>query len=189
MQTLPQFIEEALREPRPQAFGERLGAPEWRYLSSHGMLERAKAIAVALRYSGVQRGDRVALISNNRIDWLAANFGILIAGCVVVPIFATLAPDQTDYIFLDSDAKLAFAEKPEDVERLRASCPHMPRAIHFDGAGPDSLATFESAGKAHLTKGPAIVGTFTDGMTPDTDGITPDDLAVLIYTSGTTGNP
>ena len=106
MQTLPEYIIAALANPRPRAFAERLGAKEWRFTSSREMLARASAIACALRFSGIERGDRVALIADNRVDWLAANFGILLAGCVVVPIFATLALDQIDFIFADSGAKL-----------------------------------------------------------------------------------
>ena len=93
MQTLPQFISDALGEPRERAFGERLGAPEWTFTSSTRMFERARAIAGALRAAGIQRGDRVALIANNRVDWIAADFGALFAGAVVVPVFSTLALD------------------------------------------------------------------------------------------------
>ena len=182
MQTLPDHITTSLRPARARAFGERLGGEEWRYLSSGRMLDRARSIACALRYSGIERGDRVALISNNRLDWIAANFGILLAGCVVVPIFATLAADQVDYIFEDSDAKLAFVESEFDIERLRSTCEHLPRTVHFDGTGPDSLATFEARGAAHVAAGPAIVATFSEALDPS-------ELAVLIYTSGTTGNP
>jgi long-chain acyl-CoA synthetase len=182
MQTLPQFVGAALGQPRPHAFAERLGAKDWRYTSSGEMLSRASAIACALRFSGVQRGDRVALIADNRVDWIAANFGILTAGCVVVPIFATLASDQMDFIFKDSAPALAFVESPAMAEKIRAQCPHAPRTIAFDGDGSDSLAAFESGGARNLEKGQAIVPTFTDG-------IEPNELAVLIYTSGTTGNP
>jgi long-chain acyl-CoA synthetase len=182
METLPQYISAALASPGPHAFAERLGAKEWRFTSSRGMLARASSIACALRFSGIERGDRVALIADNRVDWIAANFGILLAGCVVVPVFATLAHDQVDFIFADSAAKLAFVESPAMAQRLRAQCEHAPRMIAFDGDGPDSLAVFEAGGAMNLEKGRAVLGTFTDG-------IGPNELAVLIYTSGTTGNP
>ena len=180
-QTLPQFIDDALRAPRERAFAQRLGAPDWTFTSSVRMKARAVAIAHALRAAGIGEGDRVALISNNRVDWLAANFGVLFAGCVVVPIFATLAVDQIDYIFNDSAAKLAFVETPADAERLRRACPHAPRFIYFDGTGADSLAEFEGSGTA-AAGDPAALAAYTANVTPE-------DLAVLIYTSGTTGNP
>jgi long-chain acyl-CoA synthetase len=173
MQTLPQFISDALAEPRERAFGERLGAPEWAFTSSTRMFERARAIAGALRAAGIQRGDRVALIANNRVDWIAADFGTLFAGAVVVPIFSTLALDQMEYIFKDSEAKLAFVETAADAQRIRAACPSAPRIVWFDGTGADSLASFETS------------ATPVDPVR-DVDS---EDLAVLIYTSGTTGDP
>jgi len=182
VQTLPELLTEKLRVPREQAFGERRGAPEWRYTSSTRMLERAAAIACALRDCGIGAGERVALISNNRTDWIAAEFGILIAGCVSVPTFATLALDQLDYIFKDAETKLAFVERPEDAARIRAACPNAPRFIAFDGEGDDSLGRFEADGARAAAADPARVATFTAGTDPDA-------LAVLIYTSGTTGTP
>ncbi|MFY9779552.1 MAG: long-chain fatty acid--CoA ligase [Candidatus Baltobacteraceae bacterium] len=182
MQTLPEFLADVLREPCERAFGERLGAAQWEYTSTTEMRRRASALAYGLREAGLEAGDRVGLIANNRIDWLAADFGILFAGCVVVPIFATLALDQVDYIMGDCAAKLCFVETAKDAERIRAACPHAPRLIHFDGEGPDSLEAFEAAGAAAAAAHPSRLPSFTLQQTPD-------ELAVLIYTSGTTGNP
>jgi len=176
-----ELIETALTEPRDRAFGERLGAAQWRYTSSTRMRERAAAIASALRAAGARQGDRVVLIANNSVDWLAVNFGIHYAGCVVVPIFATLAHDQTDYIFKDSAAKLAFVETSAAAGRIRADCPSAPRLIHFDGVGENSLGAFEAS--ATVDAAPAEV------RSSFAAGIGSHDLAVLIYTSGTTGHP
>ena len=182
METLPQFISAALAKPREKAFAERLGAPAWTYTSTGRMSERIAAIAYAVRNAGLEAGDRVALLSENRVDWLAADFGSLAAGCVVVPVFPTLALDQLEYILKDSAAKLTFVETAADAERLHRSCPSAPRCIHFDGLGPDSLAAFEAGGAAAVRADPGAVASFTQHGSVD-------DLAVLIYTSGTTGNP
>lgn len=183
MKTLPEFLTEALQDsPRERAFGERLGGARWSWTSSNAMLERARAIAAALGTAGLNRGDRVALISNNRVDWIAADFGIFLAGCVVVPIFATLASDQIDYIFKDSGARLCFVESEADAERLRARASSVPRTVHFDGLGDDSLAAFERTGREALARAPDVLARAVEATSPD-------ELAVLIYTSGTTGNP
>ncbi len=176
------LIAEALREPRQRAFGERLGAPEWRYTSSTQLLGRARAIAAAIRSAGIERGQRVALISNNRVDWIATQFGILFSGCVVVPTFATMARDQIAYIFKDAEVKLAFVETPHVAEEIRGASNGETRFIHFDGDGADSLAVFEGEGARIALADPARVESLLDGVGPD-------DLAVLIYTSGTTGTP
>jgi long-chain acyl-CoA synthetase len=182
LDTLPQLIADALRTPRERAFGERLGGAVWRYSSSTAMYDRALAIACALRAAGVAAGDRAAIVSDNRVDWIAADFGILAAGCVVVPVFSTLALDQIEYIFRDSAAKVAFVATPADAERLRGACADPPRFIHFDGTGPDSLAEFERGGRAALQADRSRAEALANGVAAG-------DLAVLIYTSGTTGNP
>ncbi len=183
METLPEFLTEALTgRAHERAFGERLGRDRWAWTSSTAMLERARAIAAALHGAGLGVGDRVALISNNRVDWIAADFGTFFAGCVVVPIFATLADDQIDYIFKDSGAKLCFVESEAEAARFRAKCPTAPPMIRFDGTGLGTLADFERAGREAIAKTP-------EALAAAIGGTKPDDLAVLIYTSGTTGNP
>jgi len=182
VQTLPQYLAEALGgPPRPRAFAERLGAPAWTYTSSARMLERTTAVAHALAQSGIGAGDRVAIVANNSVNWLVADFGILFGGCVVVPIFATLAPDQIDYILRDSGAKLCFVETSADATRLSTGLTNPPRFVHFTGDGLDALASFEAAGAAAAAANPGALSSFTQATRPD-------DLAVLIYTSGTTGN-
>jgi len=182
MPSLAQFISETLAVPSERAFGDRLGKPEWTYTSSTEMDRRARAIAAALGRAGIGAGDRVGILSENSVDWLAADFGIQYAGCVTVPIFATIAMDQVDYIFQDSGAKLCFVEHHTDMERIRAACPHAPRLFALSGTGDDTLAGFEATGAATA----ASEGYVPPGLSnPAKD----DDLAVLIYTSGTTGNP
>jgi long-chain acyl-CoA synthetase len=182
LETLPQLIETTLATERETAFAERLGAPAWTHTSSSRMRARVRALARALVLAGVGPGDRVAIVANNRVDWLVASFGILLAGGVTVPIFATLALDQMEFIFRDSEAKLCFVETAADAERLGRACPSAPRFIVFDGAGPDSLAALEAIGDAGAASGTSDL----PGLAP---AVGPHDLAVLIYTSGTTGDP
>ena len=179
MQTLAQFIDSGLSDARPQAYAERLGRPEWAYTSSTTMRERAGRIARALRAAGAERGDRVAIVAENSVDWIASAFGIHYAGCVAVPVFSTLALDQLDYILRDSEAKLAFVDTAADAERLAAACSSAPRIVTLAGDGPHALSTFAGS-----------VAPFdpSDSAALARD-VGVDDLAVLIYTSGTTGDP
>jgi long-chain acyl-CoA synthetase len=180
--TVPQFLTDLLRVPRDQAFAERLGRPEWTYVSTTQMFARARAIAYGVRDAGIGAGDRVALMANNRLDWIAADFGLALAGCVVVPIFPTLALDQVDYIVNDSATQLIIVESPADAARLRERLPQLPRIISFDGTGPDTLGALEARGATLAAEHPEQLANFSASLSAS-------DLAVLIYTSGTTGDP
>src|ERR1700681_555880 len=175
--TLPAFIAAGLAEPRSIALAERR-AGRTLALSSQDVIRQATGIAHALRARGVARGDRVAILANNRIEWLVADFGILYAGGVVVPMFATTADDQIAFILADSEAKLVFVDDAAVAAHVRAAVPNAPPIVAFDDAGPDGFAALVAAGAGD----DVLLRSYSDGI-----GL--DDLAVLIYTSGTTGQP
>lgn len=172
MDTLPALLRDALRSPRPDALLER-GAGGWAATSSSRVLERAESIARALR-ERFAAGDRIAILSGNRVDWIVSNFGILFARCVSVPIFATQTLEHIAHILEDCDAKLVFADAAA-VKKLRALQLSIP-IVQFDGEGDDSLAAFER-------RGAQLDVQLDDGQAQSSD------LAVLAYTSGTTGAP
>ncbi len=178
--TLPAFIAEHLAYPRPVALAERRGG-QTVSLGAQDVHRRAGAVAHALRERGVGRGDRVAILADNCVDWLVADFGILYAGGVVVPMFATTADDQIQFIFADSEAKLVFVDDPKCAAHLRGAVPNAPPIVAFDDDGDDGFAALMRAGEA-LGHDDAAIAAYYDGI-----GI--DELAVLIYTSGTTGQP
>src|ERR1700684_1611962 len=116
--TLPAFIAERLAAPRPVALAERRDGAALA-LSSGEVHARASAVAAALRATGVERGDRVAILADNSVEWLLADFGILYAGGVVVPMFATSADDHIAFILTDSAAKAVFVDDAVAAARLR----------------------------------------------------------------------
>jgi long-chain acyl-CoA synthetase len=178
--TLPVFIAERLSAPRPVALAERRGGGTVS-LSSTQVHDRAVAVAHALRSRGIERGDRIAILANNSVEWLLADFGILYAGCVVVPMFATTADDQIAFILADSAAKLIFVDDAAAAERLRTALPGAPPTVALAGDGGGSFAQLVRDGEA-FTDHAGLLRTYHEG-------IGPDELAVLIYTSGTTGQP
>lgn len=178
--TLPAFIAEHLARPRPIALAERRDGREIA-LSSTDAHRRAAAVARALRARGVVQGDRVAILAENSVDWLVADFGILYAGAVVVPMYATTADDQIAFILADSAAKLVFAGDDAAAAKVRAAAPGAPPVVAFGGTGSDGFAAFERDAPA-ATDEAAELASYREG-------IAPDDLGVLIYTSGTTGQP
>jgi long-chain acyl-CoA synthetase len=122
----------------------------------------ANGVARALVKRGLQRGDRVALLSANRTEYIAAYYGIMRAGLVAVPVNFKFPRETIHFIIRDAGAKLVFADRPR-----AADCPH-------DIAGVMFGATFD----AFLDPGPFAA------VTP-----APDEPAMFLYTSGSTGTP
>ena len=180
LQTLPAFIAGRLAEPRPIALARAARWADARPELAGSSCPRRRRRPCAARARD-RAGDRVVILANNCTEWLLADFGILYAGAVVVPMFATTADDQIQFIFANSDAKLVFVDDATCAARLRAAVPNAPPIVAFDDDGDDGFAALVRAGLA-LGRDAAALESYRHG-------IALDDLAVLIYTSGTTGEP
>ncbi len=182
------FFEAVTKYDRPDALRFKTGA-EWRSISHALFAERVRRIARGLRAIGVNRGDHVAILSENRPEWALADYGCLTAGVADVPIYPTLIPEQIAYILKDSNSIAIFVsteEQARKVAEIRASVPAVTHVIGFtDGLpGADmSLAQLEKKGAAGETA-EDIARYRTEALDAK-----PDDLATIIYTSGTTGDP
>lgn len=180
-ETLPALIRRSLAQPRDAVLVERVGGT-WTPTSSAELLTRIANLASAIRDAGLSHGDRVALIAADCVDWVLADFAVLFAGCVVVPVFPTQASDQVAYILQNSEAKLIFVDTAYAAGRLRQLPVQLPPLVIFEGEDEDSLAAFEARGAQAHAQHP-------DWPQSLEAQIKPDDLAILIYTSGTTGEP
>ncbi len=162
----------------------------WVSVSSDELLARARRIAAGLHAIGVHRGDRVALLSESRVEWTLTDAGSIFAGTIDVPIYATLTPPQVRYILNDSGACVLFLpnhEKFIELKDVLGECPEVKHVIFFEAGGvtPDdglTLAQLEEKGRALEQREPGYI----DRSVVQTQ---PDDLATIIYTSGTTGEP
>jgi long-chain acyl-CoA synthetase len=181
-ETLPALIRRSITLNRDWALLERAGGGAWQSTSGDALLARVTNLACAIRDAGLQSGDRVALIAADSVDWIAADFAALFAGCVIVPIFPTQAPDQVSYILRNSEAKLIFTDTPHAAQRLRSLGIALPKLVVFQSADDDSLAAFERRGADVHREHADWPKTFEAQLAAG-------DLAVLIYTSGTTGEP
>jgi long-chain acyl-CoA synthetase len=161
----------------------------WHAISSDELRAAVEEISAGLSTLGVEKGDRVAILSENRPEWAFADLATLAAGAVDVPVYATLTPPQVLYVLGDSEAKVAFvstAAQAAKVAEVRDRLPRLCHVVRFDqtpaAPGTTSLDELRAKGKAALAADPAAVRRRAGEARAE-------DLATLIYTSGTTGDP
>src|SRR4051812_9945726 len=161
----------------------------YRPISHSEVALRVRRAARGLAQLGVRRGERVAILSENRPEWAIADFACLTAGMTDVPIYPTLPADQIAYILKDSGAAAIFVSnkaQAEKIREIRSQLPSLKSVIGFDeitGLTNLSIAELEKHGTQGENKD-TIATYCEDAMTTK-----PDDLATIIYTSGTTGEP
>jgi long-chain acyl-CoA synthetase len=181
------------RFPKPIAVG-RCRGDEIVAISSKEMLERIRDLSLGIHALGVRAGDRVALISESRPEWLLCDFAILAGGAVTVPIYPTLSAAQARYILEDSGARLAIVStrlQLDKVQEVRHMLPSLEAVVLMDDAsapGPASvvaLAEVERRGHTRMVAEWGAAKEFRDAAR----AVRPEDLATIIYTSGTTGEP
>src|SRR5215203_6093428 len=191
-QTIPHFcIESFRRNNKHDALAYKLG-DTWHKLPGIEVVERIKRIALGLSKLGVQAGDRVAIISENRPEWSLVDLAILSLRAVNVPIYTTQAVEQVRFILENSGAKMLcisgkkLFKHAEDairsVERLEKLIFFDNEAVPEDESRAIGLDSLEEQGEALAESDVTI---FEDELAK----ISADDLATIIYTSGTTGEP
>ncbi|BDG05639.1 AMP-dependent synthetase/ligase [Anaeromyxobacter oryzae] len=161
----------------------------WHSISYAELGEKVQAVAKALLESGIQEGDMVGIFARNAPEWAIADFGILSARAVAVPIYATNTTRQAEYIARDAGLKLVFVGDQVQYDKVmsfRAGTPQLRRVIALDrttklsGDGALHFDDFVRMGAA---------STRDAEVERRLDAATSDDVATVIYTSGTTGDP
>jgi len=161
----------------------------WRSVRYAELGERIKAVAKALLESGIQEGDMVGIFARNAPEWAMADFGILSARAVSVPIYATNTATQAGYIASDAGLKLVFVggqAQYDKVMSFKASTPQLQRVIAFDRA-----TRFSGAGSLYFDDFVRMGAASTRDAEAEKrlEWAASEDVATLIYTSGTTGDP
>jgi long-chain acyl-CoA synthetase len=188
-QTLNQlFAAACARHDKDDAILHKQGG-EWKKLSSAAWLDAARDVAVGLSVRGVRKGDRVVLLSENRLEWFTIEAGLQILGAVTVPIYPTLTAQQAAYIIRDSGARVviaASAEQQAKIREVRDSLPDVEMVFALDspapGTGDQSWSVVTDAGRSSR----AVDSGAAERLAAAVSG---EDVATIIYTSGTTGNP
>ena len=183
------FLDAVSTYRKPAQFMRKVG-DEWESISGERALQDVEQIGLGLVSLGVNPGDRVALLSENRYEWTASDLGILGIGAVTVPIYPTLTADQCCYILNNCEATTIIVSTTAQLEKIRsiaAQCTQLKHIVALDSAkleGPAELSFTELQSRgAELRRGEPT------SFTTRARQVKPDDLATIIYTSGTTGEP
>jgi long-chain acyl-CoA synthetase len=170
------IAERAWFEPERIIMSRPLGEG-WQPVTAREVEEEIRATAKGLIASGVQIGDRVAIMARTRYEWTILDFATWFAGAVVVPIYDTSSAEQIDWILNDSHSVAIIVETPALAELVKTVQPSHTR--HMWTMTEDVLTVLREAGK-HIGD---------DEIDRRRNSVTPASLATLIYTSGTTGKP
>ncbi|MEO5567915.1 MAG: long-chain fatty acid--CoA ligase [Gemmatimonadaceae bacterium] len=183
------FFDAVARYNRPDALQYKEGGV-YKPISHGELADRVRRAALGLQELGLQPGDRVAILSENRPEWAIADYACLTSGLTDVPFYPNLPAEQLPYLINDSGAAAIFTSTPEQSAKLaevRSKCPDLKYVIGFSASkqpGEDMTLTeldargkgVDDAGRQARYRERAL-------------SVRPDDLATLIYTSGTTGDP
>jgi long-chain acyl-CoA synthetase len=154
----------------------------WVPISSTEIYRSVVGVARALESWGIRKGDRVAILSENRPEWTITDFAALALGVVTVPVYSTQTAEQTSFLLNDSGARVIAVSTKKQLEKVLTIQRHTPleRILVMDAV--------ETAHAVHMQglmlRGPAD---FDPEFDARAQSIAPDDLATIIYTSGTTG--
>jgi long-chain acyl-CoA synthetase len=160
------------------------GATGWIGISSHELYRNTAGVARALREWKIAKGDRVAILGENRPEWATADFAVMLLGAVVVPIYPTLTQDQVEHLLRDSGSRVAFVSTQAQLSKVLGIQAH---------TGLERVVVMDPIENPRASRMDHLMQAGPEGRDPILDAtanaITPEDLATLLYTSGTTGVP
>src|SRR5262249_53010731 len=184
--TLNELFNSAADRFRDQEFLRFKTKGEWHSLSFVDLASRVRELALGLHALGIRRGDRIAIWSENRPEWNLADLASLACGAVDVPIYATQAPSQVEYILRDSGARAIFVSSAfaEDAVRIMNNLPALKFVISLDEMSHAAIPI-----QVLIDKGRALYAERPDLYERLWRGAAADDLATILYTSGSTGDP
>lgn len=173
------------------AFRHFVSKTELRGIRYREALDIVRRVSSALEAAGVTRGDRAAILADNRPEWALADYGCLCAGVVDVPVYPSLPASQVRYLLEDSGAKLLFVGTSEQLDKALEACSACSwpvKLVVFDA--PDELPEGVVRWEAFVASGAARADEVGEDLFRERAlQPRPDDVATILYTSGTTGAP
>ncbi|MEM8894110.1 MAG: long-chain fatty acid--CoA ligase [Bacteroidota bacterium] len=154
----------------------------WKHFSTENTASMCLAVAKGLVALGVKPGDKVAIVSNNRPEWIWVDLAIQQIGAVSVPMYPTISVEDYQFIFEHAEIKVAFAEGQELIDKITAATEHQPL---------EGLYSFDQIADQDHWESLVQLGRGIGDKTIEelSAKVEEDDLMTVIYTSGTTGRP
>ena len=146
--------------------------------------ETVRELALGLIDLGVEKGEKVAILSNTRAEWSYFDLAALSVGATVVPIYQTNSPEECQYVLENSDSKVVIVEDDEQLEKVRSvkdRCPQLEHVIRMTGTSDGTISMEALAERGR--------GRSESEWRERFASVGPDDICTFIYTSGTTGPP
>lgn len=187
------LVEHAELTPNRVALREKYHGV-WREITWGEYWDNVETFAHALMAYGIEKGDRVAIQSENRPEWLYTDLGSMSAGAICVGLYPTNPTAEIEYLLSNSGSKVHVVEDQEQADKVLAippdRLPELKHIIYIEHRGVDNIDDprliswdeFMAAGREHREAHP-------DAVARSLDEAEPDDVVYLIYTSGTTGPP
>jgi long-chain acyl-CoA synthetase len=172
---------------RPFLWARRGG--EWQSISWAGTARQVAALAASLKRMGLQRGDRVCLVSENRPEWLISDLAIMAAGCVTVPTYTTNTTRDHAYILENSGARAVIVSNQKLAKNLIPAVLTSNECHRVIGMEPLRSVQMPDWVSCHSWSELASADEEVAALDDQLAGIGREDLACIIYTSGTGGAP
>ncbi len=156
---------------------------DWQVITSRQLYGYVATMARTFKQWGLAKGDRIAILSENRPEWMIVDFACVTTGLVDVPIYATLTAEQSLYVLQNSGARIVCVSTEEQLKKVQAvrSRTSIEKIVIMDdSAEPDVIPIWQILRGASFETDPE--------WERQAKAMTADDIATLIYTSGTTGN-
>ncbi len=196
--TIPELFYELSMKTKGQnktAYAYKPGPDEeYKEIKWERFVKDVHALAAYMMDAGLKKGDRFSILSENRYEWALVDFAGQIIGGINVSLYATLPPEQCEYIINDSGSKLFFVSTGIQLKKaveIKGNTKSVKQIIAFDSPPNKKLLETKNVHlmETVLEEGRQMYQKYADKIQAALKEVTPDDLSTLIYTSGTTGKP
>lgn len=187
---ITQHLVDSLKRPRSQVAVRFKRHKKWLELSWTEYYQRAEAAGLALAALGIKAGDRIAIISNTRLEWAALDLGILGIGAITVPIYQSSRAEEIEYMIQNCEPRAVILEDASQLkkwEAIRPRCKSVEFVVCIESV--QDMSPMIHSWDDFLDRGIKVFANNKDFFAKNVAKNQLTDLATIVYTSGTTGNP